>query len=310
MAEHLSSHPLHHPRRVRASATGKSPVRASTSDALRVARQVVLPALAAHGRAGRAVAQKRQWDASAISAMQHLRAEHDGAPVRLRLAGRDVVLLVDPTDVARVLDWAPEPAVVAPTDVRHGMDLVVRHADATGSLDWACFAGGWPRPDATAVVAFRALHLVASYPHEAEPLRAELDQDGPHELDQTRAAVLESGRLWPAEPLLTKRSTEPTTWGDVELPAGTTFVVHTPFFHRDWQTLTYANRFQPRIWLDGEAEENPALRPFGYDLDAATTALAALLEHHTAVPTSAVSMTPDVPATVNHLALSFRLRAR
>jgi cytochrome P450 len=176
--------------------------------------------------------------------------------------------------------------------------------------------------DAAGIATFRALHLVASYPHEAEPLRAELDDSDlstPQRLDQVRAAVLESVRLWPTTPLLLRQSTEPTTWGRVEAPEGTTFAVFTPFFHRDWHTLTYANRFQPRIWLDGEAALNPALVPFSdgpgvcpgrnFALLIASTALAAVLEHHTAIPTSAVSMTPDVPATVNHFALTFRLRS-
>ncbi|WNV86201.1 cytochrome P450 [Umezawaea sp. Da 62-37] len=451
MAEHLSTHPLHHPRRLRGPGTGQAPVRATAADSLRVAGRIVLPSLASGVVVRRpgvlAAAQKWQWDASAISTMQELRARHGGAPVRLRVAGREVVLLVEPADVARVLGESPEPFALATTEkaaalahfqphgvlietggrrrrdrrlveealeperplhelapsivaaVREEMDLVARHAHDSGSLTWEGFAQGWWRAvrrvvlgssarddealtddlaklrananwaylrprreavrerftrslrshlaraepgalasllssdaeeqvphwlfasDAAGIATFRALHLVGSYPHEAEPLRAELadvDLSEPQRLDQVRAAVLESVRLWPTTPLLLRQSTEPTVWGGLEAPTGTTFAVFTPFFHRDWQTLTYANRFQPRIWLDGEAAENPALVPFSDGpgvcpgrnlvLLMASTALAALLEHRTAIPTSAVSMTPDVPATVNHFALSFRLR--
>jgi cytochrome P450 len=451
VSDYPSTHPLRHHRRFGKGSAGAAPVRASLAETARVAGRIFVPTLAKGvviRRPGALkAAQKWQWDAGAISTVQRLRAEHGTAPIRMRIAGREVVLLIQPEDVARVLADSPEPFALATTEktaalrhfqphgvlisrgeertrrrqfteavlqperplheladpvvtvVRDEMDLVIRHALATGTLDWAGFARGWWRAvrrvvlgsaaredqdltddlaalraggnwaylhprrkalrarferslrahldraepdslaaltgpdgasqvphwlfasDAAGIATFRTLQLLAAYPDQTAELRGDLegvDLRQPQQLEHVRAAVLESVRLWPTTPLLLRQSTTSTTWGGQELPAGTTFVIFTPFFHRDWQSLTYANRFAPRIWLDGEAARNPALVPFSDGpgvcpgrnlvLLMASTAVAALLEHHRPTAMSKVSMTPDVPATVNHFDLTFRLR--
>jgi Cytochrome P450 len=45
-------------------------------------------------------------------------------------------------------------------------------------------------------------------------------------------------------------------------PAGTALLILSTFFHRDDQTLPYANRFEPDIWLDGRTHDNWSLIPF------------------------------------------------
>lgn len=37
-------------------------------------------------------------------------------------------------------------------------------------------------------------------------------------------------------------------------PRGTTAFIYTPFFHRDADTLPYANTFAPDIWLDAQSD--------------------------------------------------------
>jgi cytochrome P450 len=57
-------------------------------------------------------------------------------------------------------------------------------------------------------------------------------------------------------------ATRETAWERGLLPARTTVVVVSSFFHRDERTLPFADRFTPEIWLDGQAQENLSLIPF------------------------------------------------
>ncbi|SDZ34958.1 Cytochrome P450 [Amycolatopsis xylanica] len=168
--------------------------------------------------------------------------------------------------------------------------------------------------DAAGIVTFRALALLATHPVEAERACSglgSLDLAVPHQLPYLRACVLESVRLWPTTPALLRESRVDTEWG----PDGTTEFVYTPFFHRDSERLPYADRFEPEIWLDGRAQENPALVPFsagpaicpGRDLVlfTASTMLANLLRDNR-YELRGTSMTPGrLPATVNNFGLRF-----
>ncbi|WP_406631095.1 cytochrome P450 [Amycolatopsis sp. WGS_07] len=172
--------------------------------------------------------------------------------------------------------------------------------------------------DAAAIATLRALDLLATHPDELTAARneaAEADLSKPQELPYLRACVLESIRLWPTTPALLRESTEDTAWG----PAGTAFLVYTPFFHRDPETLPYADSFVPDIWLDGRAEANPALVPFsagpavcpGRDvvLFTASTLLANLLRQAGFAPRgTAADLQPGrLPATLNHFGIRFAL---
>jgi hypothetical protein len=86
---------------------------ASVRDTVRVAGLVFAPMVA------RGVILRRPWVVSAIEALglerrgnrllAQLHDRYGGGPVRLRLPGRRVVLVLSPSDVRRVLDETPEP---------------------------------------------------------------------------------------------------------------------------------------------------------------------------------------------------------
>ena len=414
---------------------------ASALDTGRVIGKVVLPTLAKGVIIRRprsvALAERFQLDGSAVALVRRLRDRYGPGPLRLRIPGRSVVLVLSAEDVGRVLDGSPEPFALATREkkaalehfqphgvlvsqgeirtrrrhvvesvletdhevhslaanitavVRDETDLLLRHAVSTGSLTWDGFALSWWRAvrrivlgngarqdheltdelaslrahgnwaylhprrerrrarfdrrlrthleraepgslaeviartsasedvdvagqvphwlfafDAAGIATMRALAVLAG---QAEPKR---------EPDYLRACVLESVRLWPTTPMILRESTAPTELHGEDLPAGTTFLVFTPYFHRDPERLRFANRFMPEIWLDGRAQADPALVPFsggpgvcpGRNLVLLTTStmLGALLEHHGFRPRSH-HIDPDVPATLNHFALEFAI---
>lgn len=168
--------------------------------------------------------------------------------------------------------------------------------------------------DAAGIVAFRTLALLASHPQADTRARAEVaanDPVEPRQLPFLRACVLESVRLWPTTPMLLRESTQETPWGR----KGTTYLVFTPFFHRDRQRLPYADRFDPDIWLDGRATKEPALLPFsagpgacpGRDvvLFTASMLLANLLRRHRFTSAGKELRPEGLPGTLDHFTLRF-----
>jgi cytochrome P450 len=168
--------------------------------------------------------------------------------------------------------------------------------------------------DAAGIATFPTLALPASHPQAGTRARAEAEASDPAEPRQLpflRACVLESLRLWPTTPMVLREATQDTPWGR----KGTTFLVFTPFFHRDTQRLPYAERFDPEVWLDGRAADEPALVPFsagpgacpGRDVVLFTTStlLAALLRRHRFTLTGKELRPDDLPATLDHFALRF-----
>ncbi len=167
--------------------------------------------------------------------------------------------------------------------------------------------------DAAGMATYRTLALLASHPAEQDRARSEIDGTEPAQLSYLRACVLESVRLWPTTPMILRETTEETAWG----PAGTTVLIFTPFFHRD-PGLPYADRFEPDLWLDGRAAENPALVPFsagpaicpGRDLVqfCASTMLAALLRDHGYEQASGPVLSPErpLPATLDNFHLKLK----
>ncbi|MGW3965167.1 cytochrome P450 [Amycolatopsis sp. NPDC005003] len=170
--------------------------------------------------------------------------------------------------------------------------------------------------DAAGMATYRTLALLASHPAALDRARADLDGIDlarPHQLSYLRACVLDAVRLWPTTPMILRETTEETSWG----PAGTTVLIFTPFFHRD-PDLPYADRFDPDLWLDGRAAENPALVPFsagpaicpGRDLVqfCASTMLANLLRDHRFEPASGPVLSPErpLPATLDNFHLKLK----
>lgn len=119
--------------------------------------------------------------------------------------------------------------------------------------------------DPAGIATWRALVLLEGHPDAMATVVAEVagtDLDRPHDLAYTRACILESLRLWPTTPGILRDTTEPTTWNNGTLPAGTGLVVFAPLFHRDDERLPFADRFEPGVWLDGADPDDWPLVPF------------------------------------------------
>jgi cytochrome P450 len=165
--------------------------------------------------------------------------------------------------------------------------------------------------DAAAMAAFRTLALL-----DAHPSRRERVRNDPALL---RAAVLESVRLWPTTPAVLRDATAETNWTSGTLPKGSAVVIFAPFFHRDRRRLPYADAFCPEIWLDGRAQDDPALIPFsdgpaicpGRNLVLLLTSsvLSALVEGDDVRQASAGPLHEGrpLPATLNPFGLRFAL---
>jgi len=206
--------------------------------------------------------------------------------------------------------------------------------------------------DAAAIACFRALAVLATHDdvrgrvtREADAAAAAagtehpLSSSAPAVLPFARSVVLESLRLWPTTLVILRESTAPTGWGGSPetdnpgtdngdpagiLPAGTTFVVVSSFFHRDPTRLEHADRFEPDVWLDGRAAGSWSLVPFSGGpagcpgrnlvLLTASTLLATLAEQVTLdlVHATRLRLDPGRPlaATLDHFRLAFRVSAR
>lgn len=95
---------------------------ASRMDSLRVGLRVLLP-LVAEGAVIRRPAMTRlaaltRWDQAAINVLDGLRRRYGSGPLRVRLAGREVAVLLARDDVGRVLAGSPEPFAAASWEKR------------------------------------------------------------------------------------------------------------------------------------------------------------------------------------------------
>ncbi|MZE79569.1 cytochrome P450, partial [Streptomyces sp. SID5475] len=94
-------------------AVSAGPRKAGTAEQVRFATGVLLPLLSAGVIKRRprvmALAERLQLDRGGVATMRLLRERHGAGPLLMRLAGRSVLLLLDPGDVRRVLDGTPRP---------------------------------------------------------------------------------------------------------------------------------------------------------------------------------------------------------
>jgi cytochrome P450 len=99
-----------------------APTSATVSDTLRTAAKALLPVVARGViiRRPRVVAAAERTDADRrlVRTLQRLRARYGPGPLRLRVPGRSVVLLLDPADVDDVLARSPEPFATATPEKR------------------------------------------------------------------------------------------------------------------------------------------------------------------------------------------------
>ncbi|SDG57813.1 Cytochrome P450 [Lentzea fradiae] len=106
----------------------------SRLDTTRVLSTVLLPTLAkgviVRRPAVMSLAEKLQSDASAVETMRGLRDRYGPEPVRLRVTGRSIAVLVDPTDVGRLLAESPDPFALATKEKK----AALRHFQPHGVL--------------------------------------------------------------------------------------------------------------------------------------------------------------------------------
>lgn len=99
-----------------------APSVASARDTARVVGGVLTPMLAQGVIARRprltARAERHRLDDGAVTVLQEMRGRYGTGPLRLRIPGRSVALLLDPDDVARVLRDSPEPFAAATREKR------------------------------------------------------------------------------------------------------------------------------------------------------------------------------------------------
>jgi cytochrome P450 len=177
--------------------------------------------------------------------------------------------------------------------------------------------------DPAGMTTFRTLALLASHPGYARHVREEIGarHDASREyMPYSRAAVLESLRLWPTTPFVLRESTVPTTWETGMMPANTSILVFTPFFHRDNQHLLYADQFSPELWMNNTQPQGWPLIPFSEGpamcpgrhlvLLLSTAMLAAILDRarvRLKHPTRLIAG-QSLPGTLNHFGLRFELK--
>ncbi|WP_199430929.1 cytochrome P450 [Qaidamihabitans albus] len=175
--------------------------------------------------------------------------------------------------------------------------------------------------DAVGMTTMRTLALLATHSHQAARAREEAREgEGPRRLPYLRACALDAVRLWPTTPAVLRESTASTEWRGERLPAATLFFVFSPFFHRDRERVPYADRFAPDVWLDGRAQEDPALVPFSdgpgecpgqnLALFVASTMLAALVENREYELLAPRTLSPrrPIPATFDNFGLRFAVQ--
>lgn len=170
--------------------------------------------------------------------------------------------------------------------------------------------------DAAGMVTFRALALLATHPACLQ--RALTEAPDAPDLPFLRACALDTVRLWPTTPAILRETTKEIDG----LPAGTGLLIFTPLFHRDDENLPYAHSFTPDIWLDGQAQDNPALVPFSAGpaecparnlmATVTSTLLAALLTDREFQLTSDQRLSPaaPLPSTLDNFGLTFSVGPR
>ena len=116
--------------------------------------------------------------------------------------------------------------------------------------------------DPAVMATFRALALLCAHPEYAASALDEVKDASPPSMDRFKASVLEALRLWPTTPLILRQTTQATQWKQGEMPANTSLLIHTPYFHRDERYLHAAHRFLPEMWLRPDGAGRWPLVPF------------------------------------------------
>jgi len=174
-------------------------------------------------------------------------------------------------------------------------------------------------------------YVLGQRPDLESALQAEIDEvigDGPVTVEQigrlayTRRLITEALRMYPPAWLLTRRTNEALTLGEVALPAGASILFSPYSLHRDPAIYADADTFDPDRWLPERAKDipRPAFVPFGaggrqcigegFAWTEAMTVLATVVQRWRMRPVAGVEvrMTPVVTLRPNGLPMVAQLR--
>ncbi|HZE41438.1 MAG TPA: cytochrome P450 [Stackebrandtia sp.] len=215
-------------------------------------------------------------------------------------------------------------AASAPAD-----SLIGRLADTSGSADidpYGQVAHWCLSLDMVAVVAARALALLASHPEHFSRANEELiAADAHHDPGSAasvaaqpylEACVLEAARLWPLVPNLVRSTTRAVEWDGVMVKSNTTLVISALHQARSRHLGRRGARFIPEQWLDGSLDNDWTMLPFSAGPAAcpgemlatflATAACAEVLRR-SYVRTASPALAPDMPLPYSLPAASINL---
>jgi cytochrome P450 len=177
--------------------------------------------------------------------------------------------------------------------------------------------------DAAGMATFRALALLASHPRQAQRAREEIARagsNGREDLPFVRACVLDGLRLWPTTPAILRETTEDVRWHGGVMPERTSILIFVPYFHRDDESLPYADRFAPELWLDERPGSGWPLVPFSggpgicpardlVPMIASATIAAVLASHRIGLePPTRLDPDEPLPGTLDNFSLRFSLQ--
>jgi cytochrome P450 len=175
--------------------------------------------------------------------------------------------------------------------------------------------------DPGGMATFRMLGVLATHPVQRAHVRREIEDarsTGNRDLGYLRACLHESLRLWPTTPAIFRETTMDTDWDGGIMPKSTSVLIYAPFFHRDDETLDFAHRFDPDIWLSGGSEQKAALVPFSggpgvcparHLVPMVASAAAATIIHSRSIELVEPRLAPDepLPGTLDHFSIVLRV---
>jgi cytochrome P450 len=175
--------------------------------------------------------------------------------------------------------------------------------------------------DGAGIGVFRALALLLTHAEAARPAAAEIEgwKAGHPDLPFLRASFVEALRLWPTTPAILREAAQDTSLGGASVQQGTGIIVYAPFFHRDNERLTNADRFDPNQWLYKDPAAAAPFVPFsagpaacpGRHLASLIAGgwLAALLDGERLAVIAPADVRPDapLPGTLDHFSIRFRV---
>jgi hypothetical protein len=178
--------------------------------------------------------------------------------------------------------------------------------------------------DAGGMATFRTLALLATHPRECTKVRKEIQAagvSGRKNLPFLRACIFDCLRLWPTTPVILRETTREVEWDGGIMPANTHVLIYAPYFHRDDESLEYAHRFAPELWLEEEPGRSWPLIPFSggpgicparHLVPMMGSAIIAALLSSREIELRHPNLDPNkpLPGTLDNYRMSFTLRPR